>query len=62
MDGPAFQLTNPDDYTIEDEVTVEVSITSALRPAGRITGREIDATWLGRVHSRYSLPGTEAAG
>ncbi|MEV0233613.1 DUF6461 domain-containing protein [Nonomuraea sp. NPDC050786] len=55
MEGLAFQLDNPDDYSIEDPVTIEVSVTSALRLAGRITGREIDAKWLNAVHSRYSL-------
>ena len=55
MEGLAFQLDNPDDYGIEDPVTIEVSVTSALRLAGRITGREIDAKWLGAVHSNYSL-------
>jgi hypothetical protein len=55
MEGLAFQLDNPDDYGIEDPVTIQVSVTSALRLAGRITGREIDATWLGAVHSNYSL-------
>lgn len=55
MEGLAYQLDNPDDPEIEDPVTTEVSVTSALRLAGRITGREIDAKWLGAVHSCYSL-------
>ncbi|MFI7707717.1 DUF6461 domain-containing protein [Nonomuraea sp. NPDC049480] len=55
MEGLAFQLDNPDDDGIENPVTIEVSVTSALRLAGRITGREIDAKWLNAVHSNYSL-------
>jgi hypothetical protein len=54
MEGLAFQLDNPDDYGIEDPVTIQVSVTSALGLAGRITGREIDATWLGAVHSNFT--------
>ncbi|MFC4005958.1 DUF6461 domain-containing protein [Nonomuraea purpurea] len=55
MEGLTFQLDDPDDPGIEDPVYIEVSVTSALRLASRITGREIDAKWLSAVHSNYSL-------
>lgn len=48
-----FQLDEPGDIFNEDPTTVEVSVTSALRLAGRLTGREIDAAWLDRAHSTY---------
>ncbi|MFI6928429.1 hypothetical protein ACIBIZ_51495 [Nonomuraea spiralis] len=48
-----FQLDEPGDIFNEDPTTVDVSVTSALRPAGRLTGREIDAGSLDRTHSLY---------
>ncbi|TYB57233.1 hypothetical protein FXF51_41155 [Nonomuraea sp. PA05] len=55
MEDLAFQLDDPDDDATENPVTIEVSVTSALELAGRITGRRLDTKWLSAVHSNYSL-------
>ncbi|MEV4249814.1 DUF6461 domain-containing protein [Streptosporangium canum] len=55
MEGLKFQLDNPGNFSIDDPVTIEVSVTSALRLAGRITGSEINAEWLDAIHTRYSF-------
>ncbi|MEV4894247.1 DUF6461 domain-containing protein [Nonomuraea sp. NPDC055795] len=53
MEGLHFQLEEPG--PTPDPVTVEVSLTSALRLAGRITGHELTEAWLADVHTCYPL-------
>lgn len=49
MEGLRFQLD-------EDDPIVEESLTSAFVLAGRITGQEIDRTWLDSPHTRFVIP------
>ncbi len=49
MEGLRFQLD-------EDDPVVEESLTSAFALAGRITGQEIDRTWLDSPHTRFVIP------
>ncbi|MEV4299672.1 DUF6461 domain-containing protein [Microbispora rosea] len=53
MEGLRFELEEPGSVT--DPVTVEVSLTSALRLAARITGHEITGEWLDGVHTAYAF-------
>jgi hypothetical protein len=53
MEGLHFQLEEPGPTPAP--VTVEVSLTSALRLAGRITGHELTEQWLADVHAFYPL-------
>ncbi|MEV8631003.1 DUF6461 domain-containing protein [Streptosporangium sp. NPDC051023] len=49
MEGLRFQLD-------EDDPIVEESLNSAFVLAGRITGQEIDRTWLDSPHTRFVIP------
>ena len=53
MAGLRFGCDDHGAFEVEDPVTIEESITSALRLAGRITGKEIDSAWFDSPRTLY---------
>ncbi|MFE0156497.1 DUF6461 domain-containing protein [Nonomuraea sp. NPDC059007] len=56
MAGLRFQMDDPSDRAIVNPVTFAESVSSALVLAGRVTGTELDATWLRNTHRLFVLP------